>query len=95
MSIAGLGDPDTAKLDARYAEIARRYEKMGATQKTIDAQIEEAKRKDGYDRKPTGLVGDWSFKINDIAEVPEALAESWEKSHVCKILPDLKKAQAS
>jgi hypothetical protein len=95
MSIAGLGDPDIPLLDRQYQEIRARYEKMGASEKTIDRMIEERKLKDGYNRKPIGLPKDWAFKIGDVADVPADLADKWVESRICQILPDSKKAQAS
>lgn len=97
-SIAGLGDPDRAKLDAKYvrlsasmqAEVDFRGKKRST--ESIAAAVAEEKRKDRYDEKPIGFKTDWSFRSGDEAVIDSELAKKWADSGICIILPTEKRA---
>jgi hypothetical protein len=94
MSVAGCGDPNTARLDEEYEAIARRHKAMGASAKYTALVIDERKRLDRYDAKATGFAADFSFRLDDVAEIPEDVADKWQRSGICKILTESREKTA-
>jgi hypothetical protein len=101
VSIAGLGDPDTAALDKKYQAIADGMNKRAAEAnaklkpETIQAVIAEYKRQDRYGDVKRGFRSDFAFPPGAEVTVPAAIAEHWEEAGICSILPDLPGAKAA
>ncbi len=93
-SISGLGDPDKDRLNAEYDRIRKKSKAQGFRDATIERIIEDRKVSDRYNEKPIGFKNDFSFKPEQEAYIPADLAEKWEESGICVIVPEPKKAAA-
>ena len=91
-SIAGLADPDTAKLDAKYETIRARLRGRDKppTEQAIKLHIEEMKRLDRYAEKPLGFKKEWSFRPSVEVMIEAALAEKWIEADICALFQPAK-----
>jgi hypothetical protein len=87
VSIAGVGDPDRAALEKKYAAMRTWFEAKRRSENFIEREIDEAKRLDRYDAPPTGFARDWSYKPGEEALIDAELAKKWEAAGVCTIVP--------
>jgi len=87
-SIAGLGDPQPAQLERKYARIRQDLTERAIRNNRepsptdIEAAVNAEKRKDALWVK-TGFNKDWSFKPGDEPLIDAALAEKWEEAGIC------------
>jgi hypothetical protein len=101
MSIAGLGDPDTAALDRKYQKVADRMTERAANAnatlkpQTIKAVIDEYKKQDRYSDVKRGFKSDFSFAPGAEVSIPAAVADAWEEAGICTILADTPDKKAS
>lgn len=93
-SIAGLADPDTAKLEAKYDKIIAglRGREKPPSEQQIRVHIEGLKKADRYHEKPIGFKKDWSFKQGDEVMVEKTLAEKWVEAEICLLIEEKKAA---
>jgi hypothetical protein len=92
-SIAGLADPKLkADLEAKYQRIreANRQREKPFSDRTVENQIAELKKRDRYGEPPLGFPRDWSFKPGDEVLINAELAEKWEDLGLCVVIGDKK-----
>jgi hypothetical protein len=96
-SIAGLADPDRAKLDKKYEAFTQRAreasKKKGKEFKPLPVEmaIAELKQLDRYDDLCRGFKADFAFKTGDESLIPADVAAKWEAGGICVILADEKR----
>lgn len=102
-AIAGLADPNKAKLDRKYEEIRKHGEarKRSAEARGVKfsmapvlREIEDRKIADRYDDVCRGFPSDFSFKTGDEAMIPATVAEHWQEAGICTILTEERKKAA-
>src|ERR1700722_5633668 len=93
-AIAGLADPDVARLDLKYGklEAGLRAQEKPPQERAIRERIAVLKKSDRYDENPIGFKKDWAFKPGKEALIEEDLARKWADAEICALIERTKSA---